>query len=276
MECGPGMAPESPKNIAASAASGDLGPEGGQTPLFDSATQNFDALPQAAGIQPGGVGKQPDVVATRERAALSDDVTSLIFRQRSALPEARRRTLRAVLPAFLLAAVAISAYYVYRYPIHVTDWLGASRADPNAAPKAKASDTQTLSVPAQIGVALPPLAAGPGTDSASTSEAASTAPPFESSTEAKTSSASRSNTQATAPHGVDGEMPTTGAATTAGADSHYKRTRTAAKRAGPQTAANRSTAIYPPAAEAPPAKARPDACTEAVAALGLCNPRTKQ
>src|SRR5207253_6038847 len=185
----------------------DVRSERGRAPL-DAATQNIDVVPHRSSIETEGVRKQRPDAATRERSSLRAHVALLFSQPLNTNVGAQRRTFRAAVPMLLLAAVAISVYYVYRYPVQFSNWLTASQSDPSPPSKANPGGTRTPSFPAQIGMAPPPPPqASPGTDSVSTSGSAGAVPSFQPPTEVITSSISRGGTRAIA-NDVNGEMPT--------------------------------------------------------------------
>jgi hypothetical protein len=206
----------------------------------------------------------------------------------------RSRIARVALSALLVAALALSSYYVYRHP--QSDTGGGSSA----------IRTLSSAVPAKTGVSTTVSVGTVGMSTEATSELASPAAsasdvtgpqvkqgrirptePAKLDTEALTpaQSLAAAPSQTADTVGV-GPRPATPVAT----ESRRKAMPAAGQQIVPkEIPSNRSTATYPdplggilmrPRAAATavriaPATPRARACTEAVAALGLCNPDTK-
>jgi hypothetical protein len=284
-----------PNTPAASAILSDVGLEHGHSPLPEAVAENYDVGPR----QPGKAtarDREPGVeVVTREPRSLVKDVISLFSGALRAtylvpLPNlgatAGRRpmsrvALAALLPALLLTAVAISAYLAYRHPPQLGERLNAMQPDAAA--------------PADGNPSVSPVTLGTGSVAAIRSTRPIT--PNESSSDVITSPViprARIATSDQAPPAqplatqaeAEGVVGAPGTATTTTAEPRRKTIRAAGNQAAPRdSAANRSretpavSAAAAPAesplgdsrANVPPDVLRPSACTEAVAALGLCN-----
>jgi ribosomal protein L40E len=280
-----------PGATAASKILSDIGVESGRAPLAESAAASLEIPEHRGGNETVGVSE--DVIPLVSGALRATDVAPLANVVSTPRP---RPTFHAILPAVLVAAVALSAYYVYRYPVQLGDWL--SRGPPN------------LGVPAPAdadGTSAPP------------------GPPVDTRTEVAASPTTRGSIRAGGVDGVGGETPTppepsrvestgqpprstsqiaaaqpfgnktaraagvSSAVTAIAVEPRKKTARTVDDRGASQTVATRSSTSYPATAAVEaelPRQAdsrvnvRPDtqrlsACTEAVAALGLCNPGTR-
>jgi hypothetical protein len=206
----------------------------------------------------------------------------------------RSRIVRVALPALLVAALALSGYYIYRHP--QSDVGGSSSA----------IRTPSSAVPAKTGV---PATVSVGTVGMSTEAASGPASPVASASDVTGPQVKEGRIRPTEPAKLDIEVltpaqslavPPSQTADTVGmgprpatpvaTESRQKAVPAAGQQIVPkEMSSNRSTATYPdpvrgilmrPRAAATavriaPATPRAMACTEAVAALGLCNPDTK-
>jgi hypothetical protein len=258
----------------------------GPAPPPDSLAESRDIpLYRPANETVGGRDYTVEVVA-REARSLHGGVASLFSAAQQLVPmhdlgfAARRRplprlALALVLPAALLTAVGVSAYYVYRHQVQPSGSLSAGPPDPAAATDATPSPVNqrgkgVIGTDGVNGQAPTPRQ----------SDAAVTPQP----------SVSTSNQAAPAQQLVTEAAEVArapGAGTAVAAAPRPKTTRlTASRVASARSAAGPSTATYRAAAAAAPLQlplsnsrasvapdaARPNACTEAVAALGLCSP----
>jgi len=203
-------------------------------------------------------------------------------------PPMSRVTRAVLLPTITLIAIGVSVYYIYGQSPHLGEGKGA-RTVSTSPVDVNAGDPPTRSIP-KIGVTAPSAPSAPlGTGSVAAIETAKGAPPIESSTTVPTSPASPSEAAATGSDDASSQtpllhQPSPGAA-------HPKASTSAMPTASNEVAAKQSRTNRPmhmyPDASAPvsaqsllgdsrvkvrPEVPRPSACTEAVAALGLCSP----
>ena len=272
---------------AASATLSDMGFERGHAPLPESVAESYDVPLRQPGNETVGTRDHTVDIVAREPRSLSGDVASLFAAQRATeiVPlhdlgaAARRRplprlALAVVLPAALLTAVGVSAYYVYRHQAQLSGSLSAGPPDP-AAPTAVTASPINQSGKGVIrpdGVngqaPTPRQSAAVVTSHLGVSKSDQAAPAQQLVTEAAE--------VARAP----------GAEAAAAAEPRPKTTRAGASRvASARSAADPSSSTYRAAAAAappqlplnnsrvtvPPDAPRPSVCTEAVAALGLCS-----
>jgi Double zinc ribbon len=286
----PEAAPVSPAldTTAASATLSDMGFERGHAPLPESVAERHDVLLRRPGNETAGARDYAVEVVTRAPRSLGRGMTSLFSAARRAadvIPlhnlgaAAGRRplprlALAVVLPAALLTAVGVSAYYVYRHQVQLSGWLSAAPPDP-AAPTGVTASPVNQSGKRATG----PDGVNGQTPTPSQSDAAIT-PQLRVSTSDQAAPAQQLASQAA----EVARAP--GAATAIAAEPRHKTMRAAASRvASAHSATNPSTSTYRAAAAAapvqlplsdrrvnvPPDALRPGACTEAVAALGLCS-----
>jgi hypothetical protein len=272
---------------AASATLSDMGFERRHAPLPESVAESYDVPLRQPGSETVGTRDHTVDIVAREPRSLSGDVASLFAAQRATeiVPlhdlgaAARRRplprlALAVVLPAALLTAVGVSAYYVYRHQEQLSGSLSAGPPDP-AVPTAVTASPINQSGKGVIrpdganGQApTPRQSAAVVTSQLGVSKSDQAAPAQQLVTEAAE--------VARAP----------GAEAAAAAEPRPKTTRAGASRvASARSAADPSTSTYRAAAAAappqlplnnsrvtvPPDAPRPSVCTEAVAALGLCS-----
>ncbi len=237
--------------------------------------------------------------ATREASPSVGNVISPYPAEREATeivslatPE-RRRTSRVtrviLLPTITLIAIGVSAYYFYGQSLYLGDGKGVPTVS-TAPVDVGAGDPPTRPI-ANIGVTAPSAPpASLGTGSVAAIETAKGAPPIESSTSVPISPERPGKAAETGSDGASSPTPLPHQPS-AGAAAQPRVSTSAMPTAGnevtaKQSATNRTKRMYPDAG-APvsaqsllgdsrvnvrPEVARPSACTEAVAALGLCSP----
>ena len=271
---------------AASATLSDRGFERGRAPLLESLAESHDVPLRRPGNETAGGARDYTVeVVAREPRSFDGGVASLFSAAQQVVPvhdpgfAARRRplsrlALAVVLPAAVLTAVGASAYYVYRQQVQLSGSPSAGPPDPAAPTGVTASpvnqsgkgvigrdgvNSQALT-PRQSDAAVTPR---PGV---STSDQA--APAQQLVTEAAEA------------------VSAPGAETAVAAEPRHKTTRVAVSRvasarstAAPSASTSRAAAATAPL-QLPLSNSRvnvapdapgPSACTEAVAALGLCS-----
>jgi hypothetical protein len=273
---------------AASATLSDMGFERGHAPPLESVAESHDVPLRRPGNETVGAHDYTVEVVAREPRSLGGGVASLFSaaqRATEVVPlhdlgaAARRRllprlALAVVLPTALLTAVGVSAYYVYRHQVQLSGSLNAGPPDP-AAPTGITASPVNQSGKRVIG----PDGVNGRAPTPRQSEAAVT-PQLGVSTSDQAAPAQQLVTEAA----EVARAP--GAETAVAAEPRHKTTRVAASRvASARSAADPSTSTYRAAAAAapvqlplsnsrvnvPPDAPRPSACTEAVAALGLCS-----
>jgi hypothetical protein len=306
-----------PDAIAASKILSDFAVESGRAPLAESAATSLEVPERRAGNETVGVGEHlTPLVSVAKRAT---DVVPLPNVVTTLRP---RPTFRAVLPVIQVAAVALSAYYIYRDRLQPGDWLSGGPPELRVPAPADAGRTPSAPNAANAGVA-PPYSL-PVSREILAGTSAPLGPPVDTHTEVAASPTTRGSIRSTGTEG-GGETPTppepsragptrqpprstasqitaaqpfgnkttraagvSAAVTTIAVEPRNKTARTVDDRDASQTAAARSTTSYPATAALEavlPQQAdshvnvRPDAqrlsaCTEAVAALGFCNPST--
>jgi len=216
----------------------------------------------------------------------------LVPMRHSATAAGRTRIPRVMLPAFLLVVLAISGYYIYRFPARSSDGLNTRQPEPmgTSAP----IRTQSSDVPARIG---DPATVSQGMDGMSTDASAgpsSSVAPLTDGT-AQVTGARTSTTEASTPDAESQTRAQPAATSTSLTDAPIaKESRATASPTAvlgvvpKQTVSNPSTAtdthraagvpLRPRASDShirvPPDAPRPQVCTETVAALGLCNLNT--
>ena len=271
---------------AASAALSDTGFERGRAPLLESLPENHDVPLRRPGNEAAGGARDYTVeVVAREPRSFDGGVTSLFSAAQQVVPmhdlgfAARRRplprlALAVVLPAAVLVLAGASAYYVYRHQAQLSGSPSAGPPDPAAptgvtASRVSQSGKGVIGTDGVNGQALTPrqsnAAVTPQPGVSTNDQAAPVQQPV---TEAAK--------VASAP----------GAETAVAAEPRHKTPRVAASRvASARSAADPSASTYRAAAAAAPVQLPqsnsrvnvapdapgPSACTEAVAALGLCS-----
>ena len=295
---------------AAAAPSSDVGFEPARTPLPESAAETLNVLRRPSGDETAGAGEHPVEALAREPRFLGEHLTpppapqgatQVVCPPELAPATAQYRRSRAALSTVLLVAVAMSAYYVYRHPAQLKHWLGEGQPDPGVPVAADPGHAPSPSTPAKIGVApssSPTL--GVGTASVATVGSTGTTAGAESATKVTAAPGTRADIRPSRPDGVSGDAPAPPLATRTdpaerapiragaiAAQPAHEPMRSAAPRVdAAQAPSTRLPRSYPAAATATPVRPRatdirvdvsPDAprvsvCTEAVAALGFCNP----
>jgi hypothetical protein len=271
---------------AASAALSDTGFERGRAPLLESLPENHDVPLRRPGNETAGGARDYTVeVVAREPRSFDGGVTSLFSAAQQVVPmhdlgfAARRRplprlALAVVLPAAVLVLAGASAYYVYRHQAQLSGSPSAGPPDPAAptgvtASRVSQSGKGVIGTDGVNGQALTPrqsnAAVTPQPGVSTNDQAAPVQQPV---TEAAK--------VASAP----------GAETAVAAEPRHKTSRVAASRvASARSVADPSASTYRAAAAAAPVQLPqsnsrvnvapdapgPSACTEAVAALGLCS-----
>jgi hypothetical protein len=277
-----------PDATAASKILSDIGVESERAPLAESAVASLEVPEHRAGNETVGVSEH--VIPLVSGALRATDVVPLPNVVTTPRP---RLTFHAILPAVLVAAVALSAYYVYRYPVQPRDWL--SRGPPELGVPAPADAGRTSAPPgppvdARTEVAASPMTRGSIRATDADGSGGETPTPPGPSRDGSTRQPPRSTvSQMTAAQPFGNETAgTPTAVTTIAVEPRKKTARTVDDRGASQNVATRSTTSYPATAAVEavlPQQAdsrvdvRPDtqrlsACTEAVAALGFCNPST--
>jgi hypothetical protein len=214
------------------------------------------------------------------------------------------RIARVMLPAFLVVLLAVSGYYIYRYPPGPGDGLNTGQPEP--AGTSDAIRTPSPALPARIGV---PATVGLGTVGMSTEATSRPAPVVAPANDVAGSQVTQGPIRTTGSESVDAETLTPAQAPAATAsqsvdtvgvgpppatpvatESRQKAVQAVGQRAVPkQMPSNRSTAKYPEPvagilmrpratdtrANIPTEVSRSRDCTEAVAVLGFCNPNTR-
>ena len=272
---------------AASATPSDMGFERGHAPLPESVAESHDVPLRRPGNETAGARDHTVEVVAREARSLGGGVASLFAAQRATevvplrdlVAAARRRplprlALAVVLPAALLTAVGVSAYYVYHHQVQLSGSLSAGPPDP-AAPTGVTASPVNQSGKGVIG----PEGVNGRAPTPRQSDAAVT-----SQLGVSTSDQAAPAQQLVTEAAEVARAP--GAETTVAAEPRPKTTRVGASRIpSARSAADPSTSTYRAAAAAapvqlplsnsrvnvPPDAPRPSACTEAVAALGLCS-----
>jgi Double zinc ribbon len=271
---------------AASATLSDTGFERGLAPPLEPLAESHDIpLRRPDNETVAGARDYTVEVVAREPRSFDGGVASLFSAAQQVAPShelgaaARRRplprlALAVVLPATLLTAVGVSAYYVYRYQVQPSGSLSAGPADPPAPTGVTASPINqsgkgVIGTDGVHGQALSPRRS----DTAA-------APQREVSTSDRTAPAQQLVTEAA----EVGRAPD--AETSVAAQPRHKTTRVATRRvASARSAADPSASTFRAAgAEAavqlpqsnsrvnvPSDAPRPSTCTEAVAVLGLCS-----
>ncbi len=216
----------------------------------------------------------------------------LVPMRHSATAAGRTRIPRVMLPAFLVVVLAISGYYIYRFPARPSDGLNTRQPEPMGT--SAAMRTQSPDVPARIG---DPATVSQGMDGKSTDASAGPSSPVAPLTDgtAQVTGAGTSTTEAGTPD-AESQTPAQPAATStsltdapSAKESRATASQTAVLGVVPkQTVSNPSTAtdthraagvpLRPRASDAhirvPPDAPRPQVCTATVAALGLCSLNT--
>jgi len=268
---------------AASATLSDTGL--GRAPPFESLAESHDIPLRGRGNETAGRTRDYTVeVVAREPRPLDGGVASLFSAAQQVVPlldlgfAPRRRplprlALAVVLPAALLTAVGVSAYYVYRHQVQPSGSLSSGPPDPAARTGVTASSV-SQNAKGMIGTD------GVNGQGPTPRQTPAVTPPPRVST---TDHAAPAQQPVSAAVGV-ARAP--GAETAIAAEPPHKTTRVAASRVAPvRSAAGPSTSTYRAAAAAapmqlplsnsrvnvPPDAPRPTACTEAIAALGLCS-----
>jgi double zinc ribbon protein len=271
---------------AASATLSDTGFERGRAPPLEPLAESHDIPLRRPDNETVGEARDYTIeVVAREPRSFDGGVASLFSAAQQVAPShelgaaARRRplprlALAVVLPAILLTAVGVSAYYVYRHQVQPSGSLRAGPTDPAAPTGVTASPVNqsgkgVIGTDGVNGQALTPRQP----DTAVT-------PPPEVSTSDQAAPAQQLVTE-TAEVGR-----ATDAKTTVAAQPRHKTTRVAASRvASARSATDPSASTYRAAAagaavqlpqsnsrvNVPSDAPRPSTCTEAVAALGLCS-----
>lgn len=284
---------------AASATLIDMGFLPEHSPLPGAMAEGYDSRPWWTGNATAS-DREPGVEAvTREPRSLGGDVSSLFSGAQRAtdavtshnlgatagLRPMSRAALAALLPAVLLTAVAVYAYFVYRHPPQLREWLSAVQPDSAALAGENPRGTPTRSIAEESGApASSARPVSPDTGRAAATISAWPVPPNESSTDVRTSPVRQGGTRATGRDGVGSQTLTP--AKSIAAAIPQPRVSKGDQLAARDAAANRSTAT--PAAtgaaapvesplgdsrvNVPPDVPRPGTCTEAAAALGLCSP----
>ena len=257
----------------APSASGEGDNERGHTPLPQRVTEILNVLQRPSGNERAGARARDVDVVTREPRRLARGLTPFFSVERHAahvisvfqfVATAQRFPIaRVALPGLLVAALALSGYYIYRRPQSDVPTEATSRTAPVIAPASDAAGSLVTQ--------------GKIRTTGSESVNAETLPHLQVPAAAASQSADTV--------GV-GPRPATPVAT----ESRQKAMRAAGQRVVPkQMPSSRSTATYPKpvagilmqlraadtAVRVAPDASRARACTEAVAALGLCNPDTR-
>ena len=268
---------------AASATLSDTGL--GRAPPFESLAESHDVPLRRPGDETAGGARDYTVeVVAREPRSLDGGVASLFSAAQQVVPmrdlgfAPRRRplprlALAVVLPAALLTAVGVSAYYVYRHQVQPSGSLSAGPPDAAARTGVTASSV-SQNAKGMIGTD------GVNRQAPTPRQSPAVTPPPGVSTTDHAAPAQQPVSKAV------GVARAPGAETTVAAEPRPKTTRVGASRIpSARSAADPSTSTYRAAAAAapvqlplsnsrvnvPPDAPRPSACTEAVAALGLCS-----
>jgi ribosomal protein L40E len=277
---------------AASKILSDIGVESRRAPLAESAVASLEVLEQRSSNETVSVSEHAaPVISMTQRVA---DVVPLPSVVTTSGPHLR---FRAILPALLVVAVALSAYYVYRYPLQRGDWLRHGPPEPAVPASADAGRTPSASSAADAGVA--PLDSPPVNRGILAGASLPPGPPVDTNIEVAASPATRDSVGSTRqpPRSTASQITAPSSNETAGASApvttiavepRNKTTRTVDDRGASQTVATPSITSYPETAaveavlprqadsrvDVRPDTQRSSACTEAVAALGFCNPST--
>ena len=260
---------------AAYATPSDMGFERGHAPLAESVAKSYDVPLRRPGNQTVGARDHVVEVLAREPRPLGGGVTSLFAARRRPLP---RLALAVALPAAVLTAVGVSAYYVYRDQLQLSGSLSAG----------------PMNSAAQIGVTASPInQSNKGVIGPEGVNAQAPTPRQSDATVTSQPGISTGDQAAPAQQLVTEAVEVArapGAETAVAAERRHKTTRAGGSRvASARSAADPSTSTYRAAAAAappqlllnnsrlnvPPDAPRPSACSEAVAALGLCSPTSR-
>jgi hypothetical protein len=190
-----------PDAAAASKILSDIGVESGRAPLAKSAAASLEVPERRAGNETAGVGEH--VIPLVSAAPRATDVVPLPNVVTTPRP---RPTFHAILPALLVATVALSAYYVYRYPLQARDWLSRGPPELGVPAPADARRTPSASSAANPGVAPPSSPLVSRGILAGTS--APPGPPVDTHFEVAASPTTRGSIRATGVDGGSGEAPT--------------------------------------------------------------------
>jgi hypothetical protein len=279
-----------PDATAASKILSDIAVESRRAPLAESAAASLEVLEHRSSNETVGVSE--DVIHLVSGALRTTDAVPL---PNIVTTPRARPTFHAILPAILVAVVALSAYYVYRYPVQPGDWLSRSppKLDvPAAADAGRTSVPPGPTVDSRTEVVTSSTSGGSIRGSRVDGVGGETPTPSEPSPNGSTGQPPRSTSQITAAQPSGNETAraarVSAAATTIAVEPRKKTARTVEDRGASQTVATPSTRSYPATAaveavlprqadsrvNVPPETQRSSACTEAVAALGLCNPGT--
>jgi hypothetical protein len=252
-----------------------MGFERGHAPLAESVAESYDVPLRRPGNQTVGARDHVVEVLAREPRPLGGGVTSLFAARRRPLP---RLALAVALPAAVLTAVGVSAYYVYRDQLQLSGSLSAG----------------PMNSAAQIGVTASPInQSNKGVIGPEGVNAQAPTPRQSDATVTSQPGISTGDQAAPAQQLVTEAVEVArapGAETAVAAERRHKTTRAGGSRvASARSAADPSTSTYRAAAAAappqlllnnsrlnvPPDAPRPSACSEAVAALGLCSPTSR-
>jgi hypothetical protein len=255
---------------APSATLSDMGFErGGHAPLPESVAESYDVPLRRPGNETVEARDHTVEIVAREPRSLGGGVASLFSSAQQVVPlhdlefPARRRplprlALAVVLPAAVLTAVGVSAYYVYHHQVQLSGSPSAALPDP-AAPTGVTASPVNQSGKGVIGTdGVNGQAPTPRQ-----SEAAVTPQPGVSTSDHTAPARQLVTEAAEVARAPDAE-------TAVAAEPRHKATRVAADRA----AAAAAPVQLPPSnsrVNVPPDAPRPTTCTEAVAALGLCS-----
>jgi hypothetical protein len=239
-----------PTTASATTTDTDVGFEHGHAPIPESVVESDDGTRHQPGEAASAPGQEVEV-PSRELRSLN-----------------RRRSISRVAPAtvlstVLLSAVAVSAYYVFRDPVQLTERVSATLRNSSAPAELNPSGTPTRPIPEKNGLATPSeTPTTPDASSVAAIEALGLASPAGSST---------AKGAGEAPH----------AATTLAAKPRNETKPAATNQVPPaDSPANRSTTAGSASVQSPmrrsrvnvpPTSSRQSVCTEAVAAAGLCN-----
>ena len=232
----------------------------------------------------------------------------------------QRRVSRAALPALFLAALTVSAYYVYHHSVQLKDWLSDRPSDYGVSAVVDSERAPLAATPAKIGVAPSAPTTELGSATNATVAVMAPTPAADSTTEIAAAPVMRGSIRASVPDAINGEArtaePSLSASTaapqisenrqamavqahavktepvanvtdTAAASypqSRYRAPSSVGPQGRKQARSTRWVEAYPTSSGAagrrqdrairfniPPDSARLNTCTEAVAALGLCN-----
>jgi hypothetical protein len=160
----------------------------------------------------------------------------------------------AILSAALLFAIAGSAYYVYRHPEQYSGWWQSAQRPSSAEPVDLKAAGPSVRLTAERDVAAPTIEPPPAFGAAGISaiEILRFGSEGESSNDAATSPVDQTGPRATRSDGLEGQVPMSSRSTRAGSATVQSQSREGGTKV-------------------PPASPRPIVCTEAIAAIALCD-----